>query len=161
METRYQDFLIRDWQKGDRLCAAAVIEEVLQEFGLPWQPDEADRDVIEVEEYYLQTGGEFWVVEYGHRIIGTAGYYRIKRGFNSVEVRKMYLLPLFRGRGLGKYLLTLLESSIQQKGYQEIWIETVTILQQAVKLYQNYGYQAATGVETKRCDLVYVKKLDQ
>jgi putative acetyltransferase len=161
METTYQQFLIRNWQKGDRLSAAVVIEKVLKEFGLPWQPEEADRDVINVEECYFQTGGEFWVVEYEEQIVGTAGYYPIKRGFKAVEVRKMYLLPSFRGRGLGKYLLTLLEINIRQKGYQEIWIETATILKQAVKLYQNYGYQSATGVETKRCDLVYVKNLDK
>jgi putative acetyltransferase len=28
-----------------------------------------------------------------------------------------------------------------------------------VKLYENSGYQPATGVETKRCDRVYVKSI--
>ena len=63
MNQFYQDFLIRDWQKRDRNLAANVIHQVLVEYGLPWQPEEADWDVISVESAYLNQGGEFWVVE--------------------------------------------------------------------------------------------------
>jgi len=37
--------------------------------------------------------------------------------------------------------------------------ETASVLIEAVKLYESSGYQAATGVETARCDRVYVKFL--
>lgn len=155
----YQNYLIRDWQEKDRLAASAVIQQVLEEYGLPWQPDKADQDVIEVESAYLAIGGEFWLVEHLGEIIGTAAYYPIKRGNNGVEIRKMYLLPKVRGKGIGKYLLQQLENRIADKGYQEIWIETASVLKEAVQLYEKYGYQRTTGVETKRCDRVYIKKI--
>ena len=158
MYSYYQDFLIRDWQKSDRDRAAQVIADVLAEYGLPWQPTEADRDVIEVEQAYLQSGGEFWVVEFQGNIVGTAAYYPINRGKQAVEIRKMYLLPEVRGKGLGKYLLHQLENAIAKKGFREIWIETASVLSEAVVLYEKNGYQPASGVETARCDLVYVKK---
>ena len=129
------------------------------EYGLPWQPELADRDVIEVESAYLEVGGEFWVVEQNEQIVGTAAYQPIARGQNAVEIRKMYLLPQVRGRGLGLYLLKQLEKAIAIKDYQEIWLETATILKEAVKLYDRNGYQPTSGVETARCDLVYVKQL--
>ena len=59
MKQYYQEFLIRDWQESDRLLAAEVIRQVLIQYGLPWEPQEADRDVIEVETAYLTKGGEF------------------------------------------------------------------------------------------------------
>ena len=158
MNIYYQDFLIRDWQKRDRHDAARVINNVLAEYGLPWQPTEADRDVMEVEKAYLQTGGEFWVVELQGDIVGTAAYYPIFRGDKAVEIRKMYLLPQFRGKGLGRYLLHQLENAIANKGFREIWIETASVLSEAVVLYEKNGYQPASGVETARCDLVYIKK---
>ena len=161
MKVYYQDFLIRDWQKSDRNKAAQVINQVLREYGLPWQPTEADRDVIEVEQAYLQAGGEFWVVEYRADIVGTAAYYPIKRGDLAVEIRKMYLLPQVRGKGLGKYLLQQLESAIAKKGFREVWIETASALKEAVILYEKNGYQPASGVETARCDLVYSKNITQ
>ncbi|MBD2501143.1 GNAT family N-acetyltransferase [Anabaena azotica] len=159
MNSYYQDFLIRNWQKSDRTKAAAVISYVLSEYGLGWEPKGADRDVLEVEECYLATGGEFWVIEHQSQIVGTGAYYPINRGEKAVEIRKMYLLPSVRGLGLGKYLLQQLEDAIASRGFQQIWIETASVLVEAVKLYENHGYQAATGVETPRCDRVYVKFL--
>ena len=158
MKIFYQDFLIRDWHQSDRAVAASVIRDVLIEYGLPWEPKGADRDVIEVESFYLAAGGEFWVVERQGQVVGTAAYYPIERGHQAVEIRKMYLLPALRGKGLGKYLLQQLEEAIAAKGFKEIWIETASVLKEAVQLYQRSGYQSATGVETQRCDRVYVKK---
>lgn len=160
MKKNYEKFLIRNWQKQDREAAAAVIKDVLTEYGLPWQPTEADRDVIEVETAYLEKGGEFWVVEQNDRLVGTGAYYPITRGERAVEIRKMYLLPCVRKKGLGKYLLQELEFAIALANYQEIWVETASVLQEAVKLYEKNGYQPATGVETARCDRVYVKRLN-
>lgn len=159
MNKIYSEFRIRDWQQSDRDLAAAVIRPVLSEYGLSWQPDDADRDAVEVEASYLKTGGEFWVVEKASKIVGTAGYYPTDRGKKAVEIRKMYLLPEARGKGLGKYLLRELERAISRRNYTEIWLETASVLAEAVKLYQSFGYQPATGIETERCDLVYVKKL--
>lgn len=159
MQTNYKDFLIRDWHQSDRAPAAKVIGSVLAEYGLGWEPVGADRDVLEIANYYLATGGEFWVVESESRIVGTAGYYPFHRGKQAVEIRKMYLLPQVRGLGLGRFLLQELERAIAAKGFQQIWIETASILVEAIKLYESSGYKPATGVETARCDRVYVKNL--
>ena len=155
----FRDFLIRQWQPRDRDFAAEVIRSVLSEYGLGWEPDGADKDVLQVKENYLDNGGEFWVIEYQDNIVGTSAFYPIQRGENAVEIRKMYLLPKARGFGLGKYLLQQLEAAIACRGFTQIWIETATVLREAVKLYENNGYQPATGVETERCDLVYFKEL--
>lgn len=112
MNKQYKNFVIRDWREEDQSVAAEVIRQVLEEYGLPWQPEVADRDVIEVESAYLEVGGEFWVIEQDSTIVGTAAYQPIARGQNAVEIRKMYLLPKVRGKGLGKYLLTQLEKAI-------------------------------------------------
>jgi putative acetyltransferase len=157
MQERYQTFLIRDWQVGDRESAAQLIRFVLAEYGLEWEPDGADRDVREVETHYLQTGGEFWVIEQSGKLVGTGAYYPIDRGQNAAEIRKMYLLPTARGQGLGRWLLHRLESAIAARGFEQIWIETASVLTEAVKLYESTGYEPATGVETIRCDRVYVK----
>lgn len=159
MKLLYQNFIIRDWQKSDRTAAANVISTVLSEYGLTWEGEGADRDVLEIEEYYFNAGGEFWVIEHKNQILGTGAYYPISRAENAVEIRKMYFLPEIRGLGLGKYLLQELEKTIENRGFKQIWIETASILKEAVQLYENNGYIPATGVETKRCDRVYVKYL--
>ncbi|MDD1469463.1 GNAT family N-acetyltransferase, partial [Dolichospermum sp. ST_sed5] len=120
MMYQYQDFIIRNWQESDRILAATVISSILSEYGLPWQPEEADKDVLEIEKYYLATGGEFWIIEHQNQLVGTAAYYPINRGEKAVEIRKMYLLPKVRGFGLGKYLLQQLETAIALRGFEQI-----------------------------------------
>jgi putative acetyltransferase len=159
MQCYYQDFLIRDWEERERTQAAEVIRSVLSEYGLGWEPDGADRDVLQVEEFYLAAGGEFWVIEHQNQIVGTGAYYPIHRGEKAVEIRKMYLLPTVRGLGLGKHLLQQLETAIANRGFEQIWIETASVLKAAVKLYESHGYIPTTGVETQRCDRIYVKYL--
>lgn len=159
MHQQYRDFLIRDWAVGDRQAAADLIQSVLAEYGLGGEPDGADRDVLQVEECYWATGGEFWVVERQGHVLGTGAYYPISRGCNAVEIRKMYLHPGVRGQGLGRLMLQTLEQTIEQRGFEQIWVETATVLAEAVALYEQNGYQPSTGVETARCDRIYVKYL--
>ncbi|MGB3532574.1 MAG: GNAT family N-acetyltransferase [Microcoleaceae cyanobacterium] len=157
MIMQYKDYIIRPWEVGDRKIVVNLITNILAEYGLTSEPGDADKDVEKVEEFYLKTGGEFWVIEKSDNIVGSAAYYPIKRGNHAVEIRKMYLIPEVRGQGLGNFLLRELETKIKSRGFQEIYIETATILKEAVKLYESCGYQPTTGVETKRCDLVYKK----
>ena len=162
MHQQYRQFLIRDWEPRDRHAAADLIGSVLAEHGLGWEPDATDRDVMDVEGCYHSTGGEFWVVETGDRVVGTAAYYPVKHGENAVELRKMYLLPEARGHGLGRYLLSAAEAEIAAKGFSQIWLETATVLKAACQLYERNGYQPPTdkmGPDAQRCDRVYVKYL--
>jgi putative acetyltransferase len=178
MNNCYGDFKVRAWQPGDRQAAATLIARVLAEFGLGWDPENTDRDVVEVEAAYQQSGGEFWVVEAPElettelettelettgKIIGTAGYYPVSRGaepgIKAVEIRKMYLAPEARGQGLGRWLLGQLEQQIRARGYSHIWVETVSQMQAAIHLYESSGYQRDEQVLVKRCDRSYLKAL--
>lgn len=64
MRITYQDFLIRNWSERERTPASEVIRSVLSEYGLGWEPNGADPDVLQVEECYLARSGEFWVIEH-------------------------------------------------------------------------------------------------
>lgn len=157
MNITFKSFLIRHWQPADRETAAALIGQVLTEYGLGWEPEGADVDVVQVEQYY--PAGEFWVVEQGGTLVGTAAYRPIERGDQAVEIRKMYLLPVARGQGLGRFLLGQLEGAIATRGFKEIWLETATVLKAAVRIYESSGYLPETGVETSRCDRIYKKRI--
>ncbi len=155
----YHDCVIRAWQPEDRQAAINLIASVLQEYGLTCEPMGVDQDAVAVETHYWQTGGAFWVVERDRSIVGTAGYHPVKRGPQAVEIRKMYLSPQVRGQGLGRYLLESLEADIRRQGFHQIWIETASVLKEAVQLYESAGYLPANGADTPRCDRIYWKNL--
>ncbi|MGP1382502.1 MAG: GNAT family N-acetyltransferase [Thainema sp.] len=159
MQQHYRDFYIRDWQPCDRTAACSLIKDVLAEYGLVCEPQGADQDVWDVETYYQQAGGQFWVVEQQDQIVGTAAYYPVKGNCPTVEIRKMYLRPLARGQGLGRFLLQALEQNIIANQFETIRIETASVLKEAVQLYETSGYTPDSQVETQRCDRAYYKKL--
>ncbi|TVQ08642.1 MAG: GNAT family N-acetyltransferase [Leptolyngbya sp. DLM2.Bin27] len=152
-------YLVRSWQPSDRNAVVDLIHQVLTEYNLTCEPTDSDRDAREVEACYWETGGEFWVVENAGELVGTGAYRPTHRGPRAVDLRKMFLLPQARGQGLGRYLLTTLETAAAQRGFAEIWLETASVLKQAVGLYEASGYAPASGVETARCDRIYCKRL--
>ena len=94
MHRPFKSFVIRDWQPPDRDAAADLIGQVLNDYGLGWEPEGADIDVVQVETHYQE--GEFWVVEQAGKIVGSAAYRPIERGEQAVEIRKMYLLTVLK-----------------------------------------------------------------
>ncbi|MBC8120545.1 MAG: GNAT family N-acetyltransferase [Gemmatimonadaceae bacterium] len=157
---RYQHFTGRNWQSADYLACIEVVRTVLAEYGLSWQPESTDRDILDVRGYYQARGGCLWVIEDRGQVIGTGGYCPDSRGNQAVEVRKMYLLRQARGRGLGSFLLGRLEAHAHVQGYREAWIETDSILTGAVQLYESKGYHLIDGAKSRPCcNRVYRKLL--
>lgn len=149
---------IRPWEERDRDACVALIGAVLNEYGLVWEPEGADSDVVHVGAAYQR--GEFWVVEdiTAGVVVGTGAFYEVEgRGEGVVEIRKMYLNAEVRGLGLGKFLLSALEHRAVDLGYWKSVIETASVLKEACELYARSGYTPATGLETERCDTVLEK----
>ena len=58
------------------------------------------------------------------------------------EMKRLYLRPQFRGRGLGKLLTESIISEARQIGYERIRLDTVEpMMRAAVSIYRNLGFQ--------------------
>ncbi len=57
------------------------------------------------------------------------------------EIRKMYVEPAARGKGVGDLLLKALEQQARQRQYHLICLETGKFQEPAMGLYQKHGYQ--------------------
>jgi len=89
--------------------------------------------------------GGLWLVEAGAE---TAGYIALCRGF-SIEfngfdafVDEFFLLPGFRGRGIGKVVLTEIERLAGALDINALHLEVARDNQPARKLYASAGFQA-------------------
>jgi GNAT superfamily N-acetyltransferase len=58
----------------------------------------------------------------------------------SVEVKRMYVMPLARGQGLARQLLAELELIAKRAGYHRIILETGSKQPEAEALYRSSGY---------------------
>ncbi len=62
-------------------------------------------------------------------------------GDTQVEIKRMYVLPDFRGRGVAQRILHELETLARELGYTTTVLETGQKQPEAIKLYQKAGYQ--------------------
>lgn len=76
---------------------------------------------------------------------------------SSMEVKRMYTLPLYRGKGLASKLIAELENWALELGYAKCILETGKRQPEAIALYKKNGYQIISnygqyvGVENSVC----------
>ena len=132
-----------------------------EEFGLA--PDHAgtDVDLSDVELHYLAPGGGFWVVEDGRgRIVGTCGLWLDPDAPARCELRKMYLLPDWRGRGLGGQLLETALGHARKVGRTRVELETNRAMTAAIGLYESRGFREIEGETCARCDRRFALEIE-
>ena len=134
------DIIIRRATNQDQERIIALVFSVLNEYGLQPDPESTDSDLKDIEGNYLKQGGVFEVIEdIEGNLLGTAGLYPIDN--RTCELRKMYLVPQARGRGLGKYILERAIGHARRLGFKIIILETASVLKEAIRLYTQYGFQ--------------------
>jgi putative acetyltransferase len=145
-------YSIRPSRFVDSAAVRAVVESVLREYGLEFDADNTDADLADVEASYAGRGGVFHVVESpAGTIVGCGGLFPIAT--NTVELRKMYLLPEARGRGLGKRMLANFLADARRLGYKRVILETNSVLKEAIALYRSFGFvPVARQHLASRCD---------
>lgn len=71
--------------------------------------------------------------------VGCGGFRRIDD--DRCELKRMYVAPEARGRGLARLLLERLEEEAARLGYSAVWLETGTEQPEAIALYESSGYE--------------------
>lgn len=78
------------------------------------------------------------VVEDG-RAVACGGVQALDEG--TGELKRMYVRPAYRGRGIARQLLAALEELAFQQGHSVVCLETGTYLPAAIGLYTSCGYE--------------------
>ena len=128
----------------DDASVAAIIRVVMPEFGADG-PGFAihDPEVTAMSAAYSVAGAIYFVVETPDgRVIGGGGIAKLEGGCDGVcELRKMYFLPEARGTGMGEKLLRHCLSGAKDLGYKTCYLETLTGMDAAMRLYEKVGFQ--------------------
>lgn len=158
------NYLLREIEKKDNQEIASVIRAVLTEFGAN-RPGFAfaDPELDWMFEAYQSIGSKYFVCEVDGAIVAGAGFMKIECQIeNTCELQKMYMLPSFRGKGLGKQLLQLCIKCAIDFGYRNMYLETLQAMHSAQKLYMLNGFQRITeplgNTGHHGCDMFMLKK---
>ena len=96
----------------------------------------AEADVVDD---YRAPGGVFLLVRNGDTVVGCGAVRRLEAGVG--ELKRMWIDPGARGRGLGRRLLDALEDAARALGYGQLRLDTHAVLVEAIGLYEAQGYR--------------------
>jgi drug/metabolite transporter (DMT)-like permease/GNAT superfamily N-acetyltransferase len=94
--------------------------------------------VATVSSDYEEPGGTFLIVYDDGEPVACGGIRAL--GEETAEVKRMYVVPDARGRGVGMRLLTGLEDEARRRGYKRLRLDTAASLTAAQSLYRRAGY---------------------
>jgi putative acetyltransferase len=158
VENLSDDLKLRSATNADAAEVRALVFGILTDFGLEADVDGTDRDLFDIEANYLRRGGVFEVIENTQgSIVGTIGLYPLDD--ETIELRKMYFASEVRGSGLGQILLQKMIEKAKNLGYLRVYLETASVLKQAVHIYEKAGFMPIAEKHTPRCDQAYILEL--
>lgn len=135
------NFTIRAIEERDDGAVAAIIRAVMPEFGADG-PGFAihDAEVTAMHAAYARPGCGYFVVELDGKVCGGGGIAPLDGEVGVCELRKMYFLSELRGRGVGAALMQRCLHAARELGYHRCYLETLTGMDAAQKLYARHGF---------------------
>jgi len=132
----------------------SLVVDTLSEFGFE-RDAELDGDLDDPGATYAA----LWVAVEDGTVVGSAALRDL--GDGAVELKRMYLRPDQRGRGLGKRLLALALDWAREHGMSVIRLDTSERMVDAQRLYEAHGFERVAGSAPRQgqCRLLYELRL--
>jgi putative acetyltransferase len=107
------------------------------------QQEIAEREVAavgsRVSNYPLHDGIRYLGAVVDRRVVGCGAIQPIDA--QTGEIKRMYVRPAYRGRGIARQVLVALEELAWSDGLRTLRLETGDFMPEAVKLYASSGYE--------------------
>jgi ribosomal protein S18 acetylase RimI-like enzyme len=117
---------------------ALVQEEYVERYG---GPDDTKLDARE----FTPPDGAFFVGYLAGEPVVCGGWRTLADLPGTAEIKRMYVAPAYRRRGLARLLLVHIEDSVRAAGLERLWLETGLNQPEAIALYRSAGYQPIPG----------------
>jgi GNAT superfamily N-acetyltransferase len=131
--------VIVPWAAPHRDDVRRVIGAVFAEYAMTFEPDGFDADVRDIGGHYLEPGGAFWVLVDGGRVVGTVGV--LPQPDRAGEIKRLYLLPGYRGRGYGRALIDHVLAWARARGCRAVVAWSDVRLGLAHTVYERLGFE--------------------
>jgi GNAT superfamily N-acetyltransferase len=118
----------------NRLLAPPDKQDAFEAYIARSLKEEIDR----VVDYYREREGGFWVAVEKEKVVGTFG---LESSGDAMELRRMYVDPGVRRRGIARRMLHVAEQECRRRGRSRMVLSTSELQQEALSLYRNAGYE--------------------
>jgi putative acetyltransferase len=135
-----EDYGIRAAGPADHEGVSRELAEYFAFLGEQVDAAGLDHDVADWQAEYDGTVGVMLiVVDPAGRVVGTAAVRRLEPGVT--ELKRMWLRPVCRGRGLARRLMDRVLEEARALGGRVLRLDSEQRLAAAVRLYRSYGFE--------------------
>ncbi|HIK18592.1 MAG TPA: GNAT family N-acetyltransferase [Leptolyngbyaceae cyanobacterium M33_DOE_097] len=117
------------------------------------------QDINHARSHYFDNGGTFLVLLEAEQVVGTGAIRKLDDAI--CELKRMWLLQAYRGRGWGQQLADQLLDFAYQAGYQKVRLDLADAQRQAPALnfYQKLGFYPIDRYNNGLCTVFMEKAL--
>ena len=156
----------RSLTADDDAALASIIRTSLEQMHLNL-PGTAysDPELDHLSAYYAREPKKrtyFVALDDAGQVVGGVGVAEFAPIPNCAEIQKLYLSDAVRGKGYSKEFMRLAETWAKEAGYRQLYLETHSNLQIAIKLYKKLGFteiERPKEVLHSTMDHFYIKHL--
>ena len=113
-------------------------------------------DVDNYQQIYTEPHGIFLVVLDDNKVVGTGAIRPLEYvpfGFEIAELKRLWLLELYHGQGIGYRVVMELFGFARQHGYKKIRLQTDSIQTRAIAFYKRLGFIEIPAYQPSEDDL--------
>ena len=120
--------------------ARELFLEYAQSLGFSLCFQNFDHELAGLPGDYAPPDGRLLLAEYEGQLAGCVALHELEAGI--CEMKRLYLRPRFRGKGLGRVLAERIIAEARTIGYQRMRLDTVEpVMKDAVGVYRKLGFK--------------------
>lgn len=120
--------------------ARELFLEYAQSLGFSLCFQNFDQELAGLPGDYAPPGGRLLLAEFDNQLAGCVALHKFDG--DICEMKRLYLRPKFRGKGLGRILAEAIIAEARQIGYLRMRLDTVgPVMKDAVAMYRKLGFR--------------------
>lgn len=145
------EVVIRKFQRQDSVEVKRLIDDIMHsEFADVLGAFPAD-DLANISDYYGKAGEAFYVALTSTRLVGSIGVK--KEDDRTALIRRIFVVPDFRGQQIGRRLLEKALDFCREVGYQEVIFKSTSKMNDAIKLFEDNGFHEKVHLKLGDTDI--------
>jgi len=127
--------------------ARELFQEYAQSLGVNLCFQNFEQELAGLPGHYAPPAGRLLLADYDGRLAGCVALHKWEDGV--CEMKRLYLRPSFRGKGLGRAIAEKIIAEARSIGYQRMRLDTIEpLMKDAVEMYRKLGFREIAPYRT-------------
>lgn len=117
-----------------------------------------DEELCHLETKYGTPDGRLYLAYCDEELAGCIGLRKID--VKNCEMKRLYVRPAFRGKGIGALLIETIIADAKEIGYSYMLLDTLPFLRSAIHMYRKFGFYEIESYNDSPMDTSIYMRLD-